>query len=138
MFKKPVELCDVCVILLDVAIRWWKHKENILHTIKPTPAAPAEPFIEGRMNPCFHVVYAKFWTNPLKDSSDQATFFRWIDGWKIVAECSDFRVSLNYLYTVKIIYFQFVNKTKMSGVRFTRKCWIYLLQNVTIFFCYIF
>jgi len=40
-------------------------QENILHTIKPTPAAPAVLFIQGKMNPCFHVVHAKFCPNPL-------------------------------------------------------------------------
>jgi len=36
-------------------------QENTLHTITPPPAWT----IGGRMDPCFHVVYTKFWPNHL-------------------------------------------------------------------------
>ncbi len=57
-------------------------QENIPHTITPPPP-PAAWTVETRQDdPCFHVLYTKFW--PLssecfsrnRDSSDQATFFQ--------------------------------------------------------------
>ncbi len=52
--------------------------------ISPTPLHhhQPEPLRQGRMDPCFHVLYAKFWLKPSEcrsrngGSSDQATFFQ--------------------------------------------------------------
>ncbi len=65
--------------------------------ISPTPLHhhQPEPLRQGRMDPCFHVLYAKFWPNHLnvsrnRDSSDQATFFQSsiIQFWWACANCS--------------------------------------------------
>ncbi len=83
IFKKPVwdDLSFVtwCIILLEVAFRRWVHCSHkgmdmvsnntqvgcgpmCAKKISPTPLHhQPEPLRQGRMDPCFLVLYAKFW-----------------------------------------------------------------------------
>lgn len=85
-------------------LSWYLQAQSVLRKY-PTSLhqkQQPDPLIQGGMNPCFHVIYIKFWPYHLNvtaenwDSSDQATFL-WtsvVRIWWACANCSSVSCSL--------------------------------------------